>query len=63
VGHTRDTISPEKAEEFAQRFFDFFNSPRGYSGMVLGDPSYVFENGLLLLDDERAGLLLILEND
>ena len=63
VGHTTDTISPEKAEEFAQRFFNFFSSPHAYSGMALGDPSYVFENGLLLLDDERAGLLLILEND
>ncbi|ULH17989.1 hypothetical protein MF271_23805 (plasmid) [Deinococcus sp. KNUC1210] len=63
IGHLVDTISPAKAAELATRFFALFRSPQAYRGLGLADPFFVFEQGVVLLDDERAGCLLMIESD
>ncbi|ULH18075.1 hypothetical protein MF271_24260 (plasmid) [Deinococcus sp. KNUC1210] len=63
IGHLADTISPVKAAELATRFFALFRSPQAYRGLGLADPFFVFEQGVVLLDDERAACLLMIESD
>lgn len=63
VGHTFDTIPEAKALDFAQRFLQFFARPRAFRGMGIGDPVYLLEEGVLLLDHDVAGILLVMEND
>lgn len=63
IGHTEDTIPQEKTNELASRFFTLFHAPRAYRGLGLGDPFYVFAQGVVLLDVEYAGCFLIIESD
>lgn len=63
VGHTFDTIPEAKALDFAQSFLQFFEKPRAFRGMGIGDNVYLLEEGVLLLDQNVAGILLVMEND
>lgn len=63
VGHTIDAIPPALAQEFAERFVSFFDHPRMFRGLGFGDPMYVFEHGIVLIDETKAGMLLIIESD
>jgi hypothetical protein len=36
---------------------------RFYLNMGLGDPKYVFSHGAAIVDEERAGILWIVESD
>lgn len=56
-------MPPEKAAELASRFAALFQAPRVYRGLGWGDPRHIFEGGVLLVDETRAGLLLIVESD
>ncbi|GGJ37567.1 hypothetical protein [Deinococcus roseus] len=62
VGHTIDSMPEQEALRFSQRFLDLFEQPRGYMGMGITDRC-IFEHGLLLMDQNHAGLLLVLEDD
>ncbi|MBZ9751504.1 hypothetical protein K7W42_11580 [Deinococcus sp. HMF7604] len=63
IGHLADTVPSEKAAELAARFFALFQAPRAYRGLGWGDPFYAFEQGVVLLDEDRAGCFLIIESD
>ena len=63
IGHLADTVPSEKAAELTARFFALFQGPRAYRGLGWGNPFYAFEQGVVLVDDERAGCFMIIEND
>ena len=64
IGHTRKTMSESTASELFERFVGLCGSnPRFYIGLEIGDPTYVFMYGVLIVADELAGLLWIVEDD
>ncbi len=64
VGHTKETISRKKAEEFVDRFESLFGQPRiYYTGMGFGDREYVFQKGLSIISNNLAGILWVVESD
>ena len=63
IGHVIDTISEDQAQQLSNEFVQFFDNPRMYRGLAWGDPDYVFENGIVLIDDNWAEMLLVVEDD
>lgn len=64
IGHTIDTIPSTLAKEFWNRFESLFaDSRRYYMSMGLGDPAYVFLRGVAIVDNDKAGIISIVEGD
>lgn len=64
IGHSRSTIPPSTARELWGELSSFFSDrPRFYAGMAFGDREYAFSRGVVILDEEHAGILWIVEDD
>jgi hypothetical protein len=64
IGHTRKAMPSAKAEEFFDRFEEFFGPERHYYvGMGLGDQAYTFQSGVGIADGHLVGLLGIVDGD
>ena len=64
VGHLRDTISRNDANDYFDRFDALFPAPkRYYIEMGLVDPKYVFMHGVAIVSNDSAGLLWVVESD
>ena len=64
VGHTHDTIPPQDAERYFNIFTALFGSERQYYVRLgIGNSEYVFQRGALVVDQQRAGILWIVEDD
>lgn len=64
IGHTVQTMDEATAGEFLDRFVTLFGSnPRFYIGLGIGDPEYAYLYGVLIVADELAGILWIVESD
>lgn len=64
VGHARDTIPIADARPIWEAFRGLFStSARFFIGVGLGDPKYVFQQGVVVADGEKAGCLCVIEND
>jgi hypothetical protein len=64
VGHLHDTIPPDEAEQYFTRFVALFESDRQYYvGLGIGNYDYVFQRGVLVVDQHRAGILWVVESD
>ena len=63
IGHTVETVPARVAEELVTDFFGLFEQPTAYSGLGWSDPQYVFENGVVILDEKMAGMFLVVESD
>ena len=57
-------MSESTASELFDRFVGLCGSnPRFYIGLGIGDRKYVFMYGVLIVADDLAGLLCIVEDD
>jgi len=64
VGHSRDTVPQGDAFAIWKRFRDLFlPEVRFFIGLGLGDSAYVYQQGVVVVDDEKAGCLYVVEND
>lgn len=64
IGHTKKTMSESMAGELFDRFVAVCGAnPRFYIGLGIGDRKYVFMYGVLIVADDRAGILWIVESD
>ena len=64
IGHTTDTIFPDIAHSLWGEFEGFFRIERRYyAGIGLGDSEYVYLHGAAIVDQERAGILWVVESD
>jgi hypothetical protein len=64
IGHTRETMPRSTAAEFFDRFVAVCGAnPRFYIGLGLGDRTYSFQYGALIVADELAGIFWIVEDD
>lgn len=64
VGHKRDTMPPKVARSLWREFQGFFQGERRYYvGMGLGDYKYAYLQGAAVVDETRAGVLWVVEND
>lgn len=63
-GHLRPTIEANIAKLFFDRFDAMFDEPKSYYiGMGLGNPAYVFFDGVVIISKAHAGLLWVVEAD
>ena len=64
VGHSRDTVPQSDASAIWKRFRALFAlEARFFLGLGFGDSAYVFQQGAVVVDDEKAGCLCIIESD
>ena len=64
VGHTRDTVSERDSSTIWKRFRDLFSlEARFFIGLGLGDPAYTFQHGAIVVDNQKAGCLCVIEGD
>jgi len=64
IGHTRKTISPDKALGLWYRFESLFTEPRRYYMRIgFGSVEMAFQHGSVIIGGGRAGLLCIAESD
>lgn len=64
VGHSVDTIPPERAAALWERFQALVPEPRTvYVGMGFGQRRYVFQQGAAIVGAEHAGVLWVVESD
>ena len=64
VGHTVDTIPPALAEHLVTTFIDLFDAERTcYARLGLGNREYVFLQGIVVIDPQKAGILWVVESD
>lgn len=64
IGHTRETMSRSTAAELFDRFVAVCGAnPRFYVGLGIGDRKYSFMYGALIVADDLAGILWIVEDD
>jgi hypothetical protein len=64
IGQLEETISPELASRYFERFDALFEEPKQYyMRLGLGDPAHVFSNGIAILSRARAGTLVVVESD
>ena len=64
VGHSRDTIDPQLASQIWDAFRAIFGSaPRFFCGVGLGDSAYVYLDGAILVGDNKAGCMCVVEDD
>lgn len=64
VGHARETIERPEARRIWLQFRALFSAEaRFFCGVGLGDSRYVFSEGVVVIDEWRAGCLCVVEND
>ena len=64
IGHTKETMSASTAAGLLDRFVAACGAnPRFYIGLGLGDRKYSFMYGALIVADDLAGILWIVEDD
>ncbi len=78
IGHTKNTIEPTKAEDFAQNFFLLFDSNAKYYTNQLknkndetlsnafdhfGNRDHVYSYGVAIVDNKNIGIIWIVESD
>ncbi len=64
IGHLRETMSAVRAGQFFDRLAALCGSnPRFYVGLGIGDSKYVYLYGVLVVADDLAGILWIVESD
>lgn len=64
VGHSIDTIHPLEAASIWARFRGLFLADAHFfCGVGLGNSEYVFQNGVIVVDDFKAGCLCVVESD
>ena len=64
IGHTQETMSESTAAEFFDRFVaECGANPRFYVGLGIGDRTYSFMYGALIVADDLAGIFWIVEDD
>lgn len=63
-GWLDELIPHQRAEELFDTFAGLFESDRRYySRLGLGDPDYIFSNGVVITDRQLAGVLWVLQTD
>ncbi len=64
IGHMSDTIPTSEANSIYKDFELLFSPPCKYFiNMGLGSYDYVFQLGLAIVDNQRAGFIGVIEND
>lgn len=64
VGHAMDTVPEPEALKIWEAFRGLFSpDARFFTGVGLGDSAYVFQSGVVVVDDVKAGCLCVIEND
>jgi hypothetical protein len=64
IGHTKKTMSESTAADLFDRFVAVCGAnPRFYIGLGIGNREYAFTYGVLIVADELAGILWIVESD
>ncbi len=64
IGHARETIPHDIAILIWDRFRKLFSpQARFFVRLSLGDPEYVFQSGAVVVDEEYAGCLWVVESD
>ena len=64
IGHHGDAMDAACARALWEEFQSFFSPARKYYGCLgLGNPDYVFQHGVAIVDESWAGLLWIVESD
>ena len=64
VGHTVDTIPRALVEHFVTAFINLFDTERRYYARLgLGNREYVFLQGIVVTDPQKAGILWVVEGD
>ena len=64
IGHVDNTMSESTAGELFDRFVTMCGAnPKYYIGLGIGDRKYVFMYGMLVVADDLAGILWIVEDD
>ncbi len=64
VGHTEDTIPRMEATAIWERFRGrFLADARFFTKLGLGDSNYVFQRGAVVVDQDKAGCLFVIESD
>lgn len=63
-GHRDYAVQPQEAKKLWEKFLNFFDKDtRIFYSVVLGDHSYVYNTGILIIDRDKAGVFNILAND
>jgi hypothetical protein len=64
VGQLRETIKAKEAAELWRRFRALFSRrARYFTRLGLGRQEYVFQRGVVIVDERRAGAMCVVEND
>lgn len=64
IGHSRDDMPREIALEIVDLLKSIFNGSNRYLiDLDIGDRSYVFNHGVLVLSEKMAGLVYVVESD
>jgi hypothetical protein len=64
IGHTNETMNALKATQLFDRFVAMCGAnPRFYTRLGIGDSRYVFMYGVLIVAEDLAGILWIVESD
>ena len=64
IGHTSETMNQSTAGELFDRFVALCgDNPRFYTGLGIGDPEYPYLYGVLIVAEDLAGILWIVESD
>ncbi len=64
VGHTRETVPERDSSAIWKQFRDLFSrDARFFIGLGLGDPAYAYQHGAIVVDNEKAGCLCVVEGD
>lgn len=64
VGHIEDTIPRMEATAIWERFRGrFLADARFFTKLGLGDSNYVFQRGAVVVDEDKAGCLFVVESD
>ncbi len=63
-GHREYAIQPTEAKKLWEEFLNFFDKDtRILYSVVLGDSTYTFSTGILIVDKDKAGVFNVLSND
>ena len=64
VGHSVDTIPRAEAFAMWKRFRDLFSpESRFFLGVGFGDSNYAYQEGAVVVDNQKAGCLIVVEDD
>jgi uncharacterized protein YozE (UPF0346 family) len=62
-GHKHNVMTEHTAKTIWQDFISFFDADKIFYEVNLGKPEWVFHNGTLIVDTDKAGVLHVVQND